>query len=166
MHSKIALLLFLATATIAMPHTPSISKRAGPYRCFVTGWDKRNNEIVIAPGDPGAFNNVGLEWGWSIELKDETTGTQYIYWSPEGDTKAPTASGGVDFKAQDTRLDGTVHYDGASDNLILDDCSCSYKLETDTSDAHGEVFTGVLFNEETTKCTCDFACEPPVVTHG
>jgi hypothetical protein len=166
MHSQTALLLSLATATIAVPHTMPISKRDGKYTCFLTGWDKRSNEVVFAPADPGSFYNVGLEWGWSINLKDNDLGTEYIYWSPSGDTKAPTASGGVDFKPEDTRLDGTVHYDGSGGNLILDDCSCRYKLESDTSDAEGEVYTGVLYNEENTKCTCEFACEPPQVTHG
>jgi hypothetical protein len=163
MHSQTALLLSLATATIAVPHTMPMSKRDGKYTCSLTGWDKRNNEV--APGDPGSVGNFGLEWGWSINLKDNELGVEYIYWSPDGDTKAPTAIGGVDFKPEDTKLDGTIHYDGSGD-LVLDECSCKYKQESDTSNAEGKVFTGVLYNEENTKCTCEFACEPPQVTHG
>jgi hypothetical protein len=163
MHLSLAL-LSLATATSA---SPFLKRQApgGPYHCFVTGWTSTSNSITFGPSGSSATHGVGVAWGYHVELEDTSTGTKFQYWSPSGDTKAPNALGGIDFKPEDTKLDGTIHYDGGGD-LTLKECSCHYLRESDSSDAADQVYTGVFFNEGTAQCTCDFPCAPPKPTSG
>jgi hypothetical protein len=163
MHSSLAL-LSLVTASFA---SPLLKRQApgGPYQCFVTGWTTTSNSVTFGPGGSSATFGAGVAWGYSVEIEDKSTGTKFPYWSPKGDTKAPNALGGIDFKPEDTKLDGTIHYDGGGD-LTLKECSCTYQRQSDSSDASNQIYTGVFYNSGTEQCTCDFECAPPKPTTG